>query len=237
MKKILLILFVVFLVSPVRAGEILLVASAAGYKVVIETLLDAYTQKTGSTVERIFGNMGQVIGQAQTSGKVDLVVGEESFLRKSSLPLGPSTTLGTGRLVLAWPQGKGEPEDFKSLAITRIALPDPAKAIYGQAAMEYLSASGLYQGLKDKLVMVATVPQVLTYLITGEVDAGFINLTQARAVTGSLGGYREIDPDLYNPIVLSCIPLTTSPSPETAQEFLKFLTTSEAQAIINTHGL
>ena len=61
---------------PALAGDTLLIASGAGYKPIVDALADAYAKKSGATVERIYGNMGQIIGQAKTSGKVDLLIGE-----------------------------------------------------------------------------------------------------------------------------------------------------------------
>ena len=237
MKKAFLTLVFIFLALPALAGETLLVASGAGYKSVVEALADAYVKESGATVERIYGNMGQIIGQAKTSGKVDLLIGEDGFLRSSDLPLAESAALGKGRLVLAWPTGKGEPTDLSASAVARIALPDPQRAIYGKAAAEYLENSGLRKTLANKLVVVGTVPQVFAYLATGEVDAGFMNLTQAVAAADKIGGYREMDEKLYKPIVISCIRTENSPSPDAARKFADFLGTETARAIITAHGL
>ena len=236
MKKTFFTLLFTFLALPALAGT-LLVASGAGYKTVVEALADAYSSQSGTTVERIYGNMGQIIGQAKTSGKVDLLIGEEGFLRSSPLPLAESASLGKGRLVLAWPKGKDEPADLKSSAVARIALPDPERAIYGKAAFEYLDNSGLHAPLKDKLVVVGTVPQVFAYLATGEVDAGFMNLTQAVAAADKIGGFREMDEKLYKPIAIACIRLETAPSADAARKFAEFLGTDAARAIISAHGL
>lgn len=237
MKKSLLTLLFLLLALPALAGDTLLIASGAGYKPVVDALADAYAKKSGATVERIYGNMGQVIGQAKTSGKVDLLIGEEGFLRAASLPLAESAALGRGRLVLAWPKGKDEPADLKSPAVARIAMPDPERAIYGKAAAQYLDASGLREPLKDKLVVVGTVPQVFTYLATGEVDAGFMNLTQALAAPDQIGGYREMDEKLYKPVSIACIRMENAPSSDAARKFAEFLGTDDAKAIIAAHGL
>ena len=237
MNKLFLLLILLLTSASVSAADSLLIASGAGYKTVIEPLAKAYAEQTGKTVERIYGNMGQVIGQAGTSGKVDLLVGEEGFLRASNLPLAESTELGRGRLVLAWPRGKAEPTDLLDNAVKRVAQPDPERAIYGKAAREYLKNTGLLQGLGERLVIVGTVPQVFTYLATGEVDAGFMNLTQALAARDKLGGYREMDGTKYRHIAISCIRLESSPHPGAAQAFADFLKTDAARAVIAAHGL
>ena len=237
MNKLLGSILLVLLALPAFAGDTLLIASGAGYKTVVEALSEAYAGQSGTTVERIYGNMGQIIGQAKTSGKVDLLVGEEGFLRATGLPLAESTPLGKGRLVLAWPKGKPEPADLKASGAARIAMPDPERAIYGKAAMEYLTNSGLHEAIKDRLVVVGTVPQVFTYLATGEVDAGFMNLTQALAAADKIGGHREMDEKLYKPIAIACIRMENSPAPDAARGFSAFLGTETARSIIAAHGL
>lgn len=235
--SILSALIVLILAAPAMAADSLLITSGAGYKTVVEALATAFTTESGVPVERIYGNMAQIMGQAQNSGKVDLVVGEESFVHASSLPLDDATPMGVGRLVLAWPKGKPEPSDLKAPAVGRIAIAEPKKAIYGKAAMEYLERSGQHAVLKDKVLIVGTVPQVFTYLSTGEVDAGFLNLTQVLTVKEQLGGYRELDAALYAPIAITCFQLKTAPNSAAATDFARFLGSEKAKSILAAHGL
>lgn len=238
MKRFLLTLVLLFCALPALAeGDALLIASGAGYKTVIEPLATAYTAETGVPVERIYGNMAQILGQAKTSGMVDLLIGEASFLKTKDLPLGDSTELGKGKLVLAWPKDKPAVTDLTADSVHRIALPDTTKAIYGRAATQYLEKSGLQDKIQSKLLVVGTVPQVFTYLASGEVDAGFLNLTQAVSVKEQIGGYTEIDPSLYAPISIDCFALTTSTHAQAIEGFRAFLGTDKAKAIIAAHGL
>lgn len=223
--------------APAMAVDSLFIASGAGYKVVVEALARAFTEESGVAVERIHGNMAQIMGQARNSGKVDLLIGEESFLAGSPLPLAASTPLGMGRLVLAWPKAKPEPRGLDVPEVERVAIPDPKKAIYGKAAMEYLERSGQLAALKDKLLVVGTVPQVFAYLSTAEVDAGFLNLTQALAAADHLGGYRVLENELYTPIAIECFQLKTAPNPKAAKDFARFLESGTARSILAAHGL
>ena len=85
----------------------------------------------------------------------------------------------------AWPIGKAPiaaDADLSAPGIGRIALPDAEKAIYGLAATEWMKSRGIHETLQAKLITAATVPQVTSYLVAGEVDAGFINVTDAIGV-------------------------------------------------------
>ncbi len=46
------------------------------------------------------------------------------------------------------------------------------------------------------------MPQVVSYLIAGEADAGFINLTEAMANKERLGGYLVVPEDRYTEILI-----------------------------------
>ena len=169
MKRWLWSLLLVLLLLPVNAmaeGDALVLASGAGYKKMVAALVAAYEAKSGRPVEQVFGNMAQVTAQAKVSGAVDMVLGDESFLNAGNLDLATSLELGRGRLVIAWPKGGSwtQAQDLLGSKVRRIALPDTKSAIYGKAAKEYLESMGLYDQLRDKLVEVATVPQVFAYL-------------------------------------------------------------------------
>jgi molybdate transport system substrate-binding protein len=238
MKRLALALLLVFcLAAPSFAGE-LTIASGAGYKRLVTELAAVYEAKTGRKLDLIFGNMGQVIGQAKVSGKVSVIIGEQAFLKQSGLPMASFTEIGRGTLVLAWPKGR----TLKGLAdlaqpdIKRVAMPDPAKAIYGIAGKAALASAGLEAKVKDKLLVVATVPQVMTYVVTGEVDAGLANLTDAMGQTAQIGGYLAVDHALYPPISIGAAVLEGQASADTAA-FTAFLASPQGRELAKKHGL
>jgi len=238
MKRLVLAFLLLFSFAALAQAEPLTVASGAGYKRLVTELAAAYEAKTGHKTELVFGNMGQIIAQAKASGKIQMIVGEQSFLKQAGLPLASFTELGKGALVVAWPKGKS----FSSLAdlarpeVKRVAMPDPAKAIYGIAGKEALAKAGLADSLKDKLLVVATVPQVMTYVVTGEVDAGLANLTDTLGQAGQIGGYFVVDPALYSPISIIAGVLAGQQTPEAAA-FAAFLASPQGRELARKHGL
>ena len=217
----------------------LAVAAAKGYKKPMMTLFKRFEAAQGITVTPVFGNMRQVIAQTRLSGKVSIVVGDRDFLERSQLDVASFVALGNGRLVLAYPKGRplksiGAIADEK---VAKIALPDPKKAIYGRAAMQYLQHSGLAERVEKRLLVVGTVPQVSSYLIAGEIDAGFINLTDALAVRDKIGGYLEADPKTYDPIRIVCAVVAGHENDPETKAFIAFLETPEARTILKDAGL
>jgi molybdate transport system substrate-binding protein len=238
MKRLLFALFLVLCLAAAAQAENLAVASGAGYKRLVTELAAAYEAKTGRKLDLIFGNMAQVVAQARASGKVQMIIGEHSFLKQAGLPLASFTEIGRGTLVVAWPKGKALAtlNDLAKPEVKRVAMPDAAKAIYGIAGKEALDRAGLAGAVRDKLLVVATVPQVMTYVVTGEVDAGLANLTDALGQAGQIGGYFAVDQALYSPISIGAGVLSGSESPETAA-FLAFVASPQGRELARKHGL
>ena len=113
--------------------------------------------------------------------------------------------IGLGRAVIVYAKGirLDNAMDISKLSIQKIAVAEPKKAIYGDAAMEFLNNANLYDAIKERLITVATVPQVATYVITHEVDVGILNLTAALDADDKIGGYIEIPSYLYSKIEIT----------------------------------
>jgi len=238
MKRLALALLLLFACAALAQAEPLTVASGAGYKKLVTELAAAYEAKTGDKVQLIFGNMGQIVTQAKTSGKVQLVIGERSFFTASGLALDSFTELGRGVLVLAWPKGALMTclEDLTKPGVKRVAMPDPGKAIYGKAGNQALAKAGLTDKLSGKLFVVATVPQVTTYVVTGEVDAGLTNLTDVMGLGAKIGGYLKVDQGLYEPISIGAGVVSGSKAQESAA-FVAFVGSAQGRELAKKHGL
>lgn len=222
------------------AADPLMIAAGAGYKRPVGELAAAFERASGRKVEPLFGNMGQVLTQAAQSDKVAVVFGDLAFLEAATqVSFARFLPAGTGKLVLAWPTGRqlARADGIADPAFARIALPDVRHAVYGKAGSEFLQRSGLADKVKDRLVTVATVPQVSAYLVSGEVDAGFINLTDALGVRDRIGGYIEIDPALYGEIRIVGGVVAGREDLPGVRELAGFLQTPEARAILAKHGL
>ncbi|MFV0436156.1 MAG: molybdate ABC transporter substrate-binding protein [Desulfopila sp.] len=227
--------------SPVgaSAGQSLTVAAGAGYKQLVDELSTVFSQNTGIEVERIYGNMGQVTAQASQSGVVDVVIGDKRFLDGSTLEFANEYPIGAGKLMVAVSKGSEARSlgDLASAAVTRIAMPDAKKAIYGRAASQYLENSGMMEKIREKLLVVGTVPQVSAYVVSGEVDMGFINLTDALAIADKVARIIPVDEALYQPVLIVGKRLKGGPDTEEADAFGLFLASPEVKNITARHGL
>ncbi len=235
-----LLLLVSGLCSLAQAETVLSVAAGAGYKRPVSELGAAFEKKTGIRVEYQFGNLGQVLTQALQNEKLSMVFGDQYYLEKNTqVSFDHFLPAGRGRLVLAWPAGHSleKPEDLAGPGFDRVAIPDITRAIYGRAGSEFLERSGLAAKIGGHLLTVATVPQVSAYLLRGEVDAGFINMTEALSIRQKLGGYLEIDQKLYDPIQIAFGVVKGRESLPGVSEMSAFMQSDEARAILARYGL
>lgn len=233
MLKLGLICLVWLMSLSLASADDVLIGAAAGYKKPLESLFaDFSVQQPNTKVKRFYGNVTQVLKQAEADGRVDLVVGDEAFITKSGLSVYQRLLLGKGKLVIAYRQGI-QLTTLAQLQSLRVAMPDAKQAIFGQAAAEVLQKKNL--SLSD-LKTVSSVPQVAAYVSSGEVDAGFINLTEALALGDKIGGYLLVDEADYTPIIIQAALLT--PSPNAALKALAdFLASASAQQKLREAGL
>ena len=232
MKKLLL----VSLAAAVAfCGENLLVGAGGGYKKPVSEVIENL-KKEGVQIEGAFANLGQITIQAK-EGKMAVIVGDEAFLKKTDLEIKAYERIGKGALVLVTPKGKQIKDAGELKNLAKIAMPDAKKAIYGVRTTEFLKNSGLEADLGSKILPVAGVPQVVAYVINGEVDAGSINSTEAVARAGEFGSMIYIDEALYSPVFISAAKLPACEGNEACAKFLDELKTPRSKEIFAKFGL
>lgn len=128
--------------------------------------------------------------------------------------------------------------DFAGLtdsSIKKISIGTPETVPAGKYAQEALTSLELYDQLLPKIVFAKDVRQVLTYVQTGNVDAGLVYRSDV---------YQEDDivvvaaapEDSHKPIVYPMAVIKASQKQDAAQAFADFLTGSEASAIFAKYG-
>ncbi len=128
----------------------------------------------------------------------------------------------------------GQGAVLKAGRFEKLAIADPKAAPYGQAAIETMTALGVYDALKPKIVQGASITQAYQFTETGAAEVGFVALSQAITAPG---GSRWIVPArLHKPIEQGAVLLKTGTANPSAKAFLAFLKGPEARAIIKKYG-
>ncbi len=232
MKKIAFILALAASVS--FCADQLIIAAGGGYKkptsAVIENL-----KKEGMDVAGSFANLGQLVIQSREN-KISFIVGDEAFLKKSDLNITKFERVGRGTLVLVTPKNIKINDVSEIAKFDKIAMPDPKKAIYGIRTNEFLQNAKM-DGVKDKILAVAGVPQVVAYVINGEVQAGFINSTEAVAKKDEFGSVIYIDESLYSPAFIGIARLSACGDEALCEKVMKEFKSDRSKEIFSKFGL
>ena len=232
MKKIAFILALAASVS--FCADQLIIAAGGGYKKPVSAVIENL-KKEGMDVAGSFANLGQLVIQSREN-KISFIVGDEAFLKKSDLNITKFERIGRGTLVLVTPKNIKINDVSEIAKFDKIAMPDPKKAIYGIRTNEFLQNAKM-DAVKDKILAVAGVPQVVAYVINGEVQAGFINSTEAVAKKDEFGSIIYIDESLYSPAFIGIARLSACGDEAFCEKVMKEFKSDRSKEIFSKFGL
>lgn len=245
---LLLAAMVLCLALPTAAQERRLrVAAAADLQTALPEVAAAFETGNGTHVELVFGSSGNFFAQIQNGAPFDLFFsadnGYPKKLEDSGLALANTRIVyGLGRITL-WmsPNSLCDPrrETWKCLSdsgVKKIAIANPAHAPYGRAAVASLRAAGLYDQLKEKLVLGENISQAAQFVQSGNAQAGIIAYSFAVSPGMRNGKWWEIPAELYPAIEQSAVILKAAKNEQAAREFLTFVTQGPGRAVLERCG-
>ncbi|HXX45162.1 MAG TPA: molybdate ABC transporter substrate-binding protein [Candidatus Acidoferrales bacterium] len=126
-------------------------------------------------------------------------------------------------------------QDLTRPSVKKIALGEPAAVPAGEYAKEVLAKLGIYDAVNSKAVLAKDVRQVLTYVETGNVDAGIVYATDAES-SSKVKVAAKAPPNSHAPVVYPVAVIKGSKDSEAAKRFVGFLSSSEAAAVFRRYG-
>lgn len=190
-----------------------------------------------------FGASGALQQQIEQGAPVDVFFSaatkQMDALQQKNLLL-PETrrNLLNNRLVLITPRNASTLTGFRNLTgseVRRIAIGEPLSVPAGQYAQELLTNLKIFDSLKSKLIYGNNVRQVLTYVETGNVDAGIVYITDAKESKSVRVGATAQE-NLHSPIVYPVAVLKDSKNTAAAREFVQFLSSTQARTVFEKYG-
>ena len=126
-------------------------------------------------------------------------------------------------------------EDLTKDSVTKIGVGEPDVVPAGQYAKQVLQKLGLWEKVKDKVVFAKDVRTVLTYVETGNVEAGVVYKTDA--VSSDKIKVAAIAPEeSHEPIVYPVAILSGTKNQKAAEDFLAYMVSPEGKAIFEKYG-
>ena len=190
-----------------------------------------------------FGSSGSLQQQIEQGAPIDVFISAapqqmDNLSRKGLLLTETRHNLVKNQMVLVVPQDDLVTNNFADLtkkSIEQVALGEPNSVPAGQYAKEILTNIDLIEDVKAKAVYAKDVRQVLSYVATGNVDAGMVYRTDA--VNNKRVKIVATAPQtIHSPIVYPVAIVRDSNKQQAAKLLLQFLFTPEAQAIFKQYG-
>jgi len=190
-----------------------------------------------------FGSSGQLLQQIARGAPVDvfasadqptmdkaqkqnLIVREtrENFVRNKLVVVVPANS----KVELRNLEGLGAAD------VRRIALANPESVPVGSYSKQALEAAALWDKLKDKYIGTTNVRQSLDYVARGEVDAGFVYLTDALIMPNRVKVAFEVP--VSTEIVYPVAATKGNGNENRARKFITYLKSETAQKILQKYG-
>jgi molybdate transport system substrate-binding protein len=221
----------------------LTISAAASLKDALVETEVAYKQ-SHADVEIInnFGSSGTLAAQIDQGVPVDIFLSAaakpmDDVEAKGLMVAGTRRNLLRNTLVLIAPLDSTL-RDFSGLtgnSVRTIALGDPASVPAGQYGRQTLSYLHLFDRLNSKFVLAKDVRQVLTYVETGNADAGLVYATDARE-SGKVRVVATAPEASHDVIVYPGAVVKGSRNEAAARAFLNYLATAGVRAIFVKYG-
>ena len=223
--------------------EQLTISAAASLKDAMDVIQHTYEEEHPEiTLQFNFGGSGslqQQISQgapvdlffSAAEDKFDLLVDEGMIAKEDGIDL-----LGN-ELVLVVPKENQSIKEFEDLVTEtdKISIGTPETVPAGKYAKESLEKMDLWKDIESKVVYAKDVRQVLSYVETGNVEAGIVYKTDA-SVSNKVEIVASVDPATHSPIIYPVGIIKDSKHYEAAKEFYEYLQSDEALKVFEEYG-
>jgi len=225
-----------------RSGVEVAVAVASNMADAQAELAARFTAATGMVVRTSLGSTGQLYAQIRNGAPFDVFLSADGerprLLEADGLAVPDSRFVyARGRLVLLGGRGKRVRPggaDLRETDYRYLAIANPRTAPYGAAAAQALVALGLQEVVADRIVRGETIGQAYQYVKTGAAEWGLVALSQVRSDPAQT--YWVIPERLHDPIEQEAVLLARAAGNEAAREYVRFLASAEARAVLEAFG-
>jgi molybdate transport system substrate-binding protein len=223
------------------------VAAASDLTYAMKEVAADFEKSAACSVRVSYGSSGNFETQIENGAPFDVFFSADiEYPRKleaQGLASPGSTYLyGIGKVIL-WVRNDSKLDVTKGLdalrdpSVKKIAIANPLHAPYGRAAEEALRKAGVYDAIKDRLVLGENISQTAEFAETGNADAGILALSLVLSpALKDKGRYFQIADNLYSPIQQGAVVIRASKNPQGAQAFLDFIKTPAETAILERYG-
>jgi molybdate transport system substrate-binding protein len=200
-------------------------------------------QHPGTKVLLNFGASGALLQQIAKGAPADVFASadQESMdqAQAQSLvkPAERRNFVSNSLVVIVPATGAMTPKTIQELAqpaFARVAIGLPASVPVGRYTKAVLDKAGLWATIEPRVIGAQNVRQALDYVARGEVDAGFVYGTDAAVMPAKVKVAFTVPTEV--PVRYPIAPVDAAPNAAAARQFVTFVLTPQAQAVLARHG-
>jgi molybdate transport system substrate-binding protein len=221
------------------------VSAAISLKDALDAVKQAYASQDASvSLAMNYGASGTLQLQIEQGAPVDVFVSAapkqmDALESKGLLLEGTRKDLLRNEIVLIVPNDSTVAvtgfQDLAKPEVKKVALGEPVAVPAGKYAQEVLTHLGIYEQVNAKAVLAKDVRQVLTYVESGDVDAGIVYKTDALS-SSKVKIVAQATADSHSPVIYPVAVLKTTKNAPAAKAYEDFLSGAQARAIFEKYG-
>tara|TARA_Y100000758_G_C16055462_1_gene423002 strand:- start:129 stop:899 length:771 start_codon:yes stop_codon:yes gene_type:complete len=237
-----LIIVIPFLACASRENNLLIFAPASMQQA-LAPLGEDFEEHTNINVEFNFGGSMTLARQIDLGAPADILITAglypmEFLQAKGAIEDNTITQITTNFLVAVIPKDRTiYAPDIRSLFQTsdRPVIADPKLSPAGLYAKQTLQHLGVWESLKNRLVLASDVRNAIAYVESGSADLGLVYYTDALN-SGKVRQVFDVDAGYHDPIIYPGALITNTLSKDPGEQFLKYILSSKSQANLASLG-
>lgn len=245
MKRIILSFLFFFISCNIKKEDSLTVSAAISLKDSLKEITILYQKKYPQKLYFNFGASGTLQKQISAGAPVDIYISaSEKFMdilqNEGHILTGTRKILLENDLVLVTHKGSSfkisKLEDILQYPQLKIVIGNPDTVPAGKYAVETLQSLNLYAKIKSDLIYAENVRQAFNYVLTKEVDTGFVYYSGLYKSENKANLAYKIPSRLHKPITYPIAIIKDSAKIIKAEQFIKFLDSEEGKTIFKKYG-
>jgi molybdate transport system substrate-binding protein len=236
------------LVSAAEQGAVR-VAAAADLRFAMDEIVDGFRrERPAISVQVTYGSSGNFYAQLSNRAPFDIFFSADldyprRLIREGAAIADSEFSYGVGRLVVWVP--RTSPIQIETLgmrallgpSVRKIAIANPRHAPYGRAAEAAMKSFGIYDQVKDRLLLGDSVMQTAQFVESGGAEVGIISYSLALAPRlRDQGRIWEVPIDAYPRREQGGVILSWAQDRAAAEAFRDFVLGQGGRAILRRHG-
>ena len=233
-------------VPPLRE---LTVAAASDLKFALDEILAEFQKGQPDVHVKVsYGSSGNFFGQLSNKAPFDLFFSADIEYPRKLIGAGLAAKetefqYAIGHIVVWVPNDSKLDverlgiETVTDPSVRKIAIANPKFAPYGRAAEAALKKLGVYEQVKERLVLGENIAQTAQFVETGAADVGILALSLAMApAMRDKGRYWPVPQDAHPPLEQGGIILSWAKDQEAARQLRAFVMADAGRAIFKKYG-